>query len=96
MIVALFHQCDEECIEFSDKDHPIPGRWTIDGRKFSRCPKVGIDINVYAWTRAYSLYKNSVLPNSGGWLDQAEKFISIMLFIDAKVESHKREANGKK
>jgi len=49
----------------------------------------------YLWTRGYELYKQGVLPNSGGWLDQTDKFVSIMLFIDNKIESY-RNQNGKK
>ena len=95
-MIALFHECDEECEEYKDKDYPVPNRWVIDKYEFNRCPKSNIDQDAYTWIRAYNLYKSGVMPNAGGWLDQTDKFISIMLFIDSKIESYKRENNGKK
>lgn len=94
--MALFHDCDEDCKDYKDKDHPIPGRWKIDNYEFNRCPKSQIDPRVFLWTRAFTLYGQGILPNSGGWLDQTDKYISIMLFIGSKIDSYKRENNGKK
>ena len=45
---------------------------------------------------AYNLFRNSVLPNSGGWLDQSYKYSTIMIFMDSEVKAHQKENNGKK
>jgi hypothetical protein len=45
---------------------------------------------------SYNIYKNGILPNAGGWLDQSYKYINIMTFIDAEIMNHQREQNGKK
>ena len=41
------------------------------------------------------MYKNGFLPHVGGWLDQANKYIDMMLFIDQLVERHQAEQEVK-
>lgn len=95
-MIALFHKCDAECSKYSNTDHPIKDRWTIDEYKFSRCPKIFVDDSVYYWIRTYNLFKNGILPNDGGWLRQANKFLEVMLFIDLKINENNLKSHGKK
>ena len=44
---------------------------------------------------AYKMFKNGFLPNSGGWLQQANKFNEVMQFIDNELELHKKEQEAK-
>ena len=38
------------------------------------------------WFKAFILYKRSIMPeDSKGYLDQANKYIEIMLFIEAQI-----------
>lgn len=48
------------------------------------------------WIRAYNLFKQSILPNDGGWLSQTDKYIKLMLFMDSKVEGFKQNYGKKK
>lgn len=94
--MALFHECDEECHEYKDKDYPIPGRWTIGGNEYNRCPKTYVTDDIYLWIKAYKFYLNGILPNNYGWLNQTNKFNDMMIYIDNKVSEHKREINVRK
>lgn len=94
--MALFHECDEECQEYTDKDHPLKKRWQIGEQFFRRCPISTIDKNVYLWITAYNLFKNGILPNAGGWLDQSTKFVDVICFIDSEIMKHNKEKNGRK
>lgn len=93
----MFHECDRECEAYTDKDHPIPGRWEIEGMKFRRCPKIMIDPAVGWYITAYNFYKNGITPNGEGWQQESNKYVEAMEFIDAKIAEHQREnaPNGK-
>ena len=86
--------CDHDCKEYRDKDHPIKGRWQINEWSFDRCPLVGIEQEYVDWIIAYKMFKSGFLPNNGGWLQQTNKFIQFMTYIDSEV-SNKGEANGR-
>jgi len=36
------------------------------------------------------------MPKNAGWLDQANKFVEIMIFIENEIQKHKDEKNGRK
>lgn len=94
--MALFHECDDECQEYKDKDHPIKKRWQIGEYYFRRCPKSQINQEVYWWIKSYNLYKNGILPTNEGWLYQSSKFIDVMCFIESEITKHNKEQNGRK
>ena len=68
------------------KDSPIPGRWQIGENKFSRCPLSIIEQSSYWFIRAYSFSEKGLLPRSGGWLEQTNKFIEAMGIIAVNIE----------
>lgn len=76
---------------YQDKDYPIPNRWVIGEYSYSRCPKSQVEPDIYWWIKAYDCYKNGVLPNVGGWLDQSNKYLEIMVFINNQISQHERE-----
>lgn len=41
------------------------------------------------------MYKNGFLASNGGWLDQSNKYIEIVTFIDAEITRHNKEAEEK-
>ena len=82
----MFHECDGECGDYRDKDHPIKGRWQIDEWKFSRCPLTYVSSSVYYWIYAYKLFCKGILPTEKGWLNESNKYIEIMTFIDNEVK----------
>ena len=77
------------CTEEQKKDRgcesnsPIPDRWQIGNEKFQRCPIKFIDNNAFWCIKAYNFLEKGILPRQGGWLDQANKFIEIMDFINS-------------
>jgi hypothetical protein len=94
-MAALFHECDEECADYTDKDHPIKKRWQIGDDYYNRCPHSTVPRETWYWLKAYQFFKQGILPTSGGWLDQTNKFNEIMLFIDGQILKHKKEQNGR-
>jgi len=81
-----------------DKDYPMEGRWQIADEKYQRCPLSILDDNFLSWGKAYGMFKNGMLPNSGGWLDQSNKYIEMMLYMDCIISKNNNEKvnNGKK
>lgn len=90
----MFHECDPECSEYKDRDHPIKERWQINEHKFNRCPLSYVEASDYFWLVAYKMFKNGFLPNVGGWLNQGNKFIEAMIFIDEEVTKAKNEVKN--
>ena len=45
---------------------------------------------------ANNFYKNGIMPNNNGWIEQTNKFNEVMLFIDNKINEHQKEQNGRK
>ena len=41
-----------------------------------------MDPGIYEYLHAYGRYQKGYLPNSGGWLDQAAKFIAVIDIIE--------------
>ena len=41
------------------------------------------------------MFKNGLLPGSGGWLIQANKYVQVMAFIDSEMNKHKQNTVGK-
>jgi len=90
----LFHKCDLECKEYKFRDHPIPGRWGLGEMEFNRCPLTYVTENVTGWLIAHSMFQKGLLPNAGGWMQQSNKFIEVMFFLDAEIKRHNEQ--GKK
>jgi hypothetical protein len=91
-LISLFHDCTAECREATDYGFD---RWQIGEMKFRKCPRLELTEDVSGWLYAYRMFKNGFLPNAGGWLEQSNKFIEVMCFIEAKVAEFQREANGR-
>ncbi|GEM_PF-915575 len=68
-----------------ERDSPIPGKWQIGEYVFQRCPKKEICADVGIYIQAYNFYKNGILPNAGGWLNQTAKFIEAINLIDSEM-----------
>lgn len=41
------------------------------------------------------MFKNGFLPEQGGWINQSNKFIEIVNFIDNKINIHNKEMSDK-
>lgn len=95
----MFHVCDLECKEFTNKDHPIPGRWVLGEEEFDRCPRTYLTEDVTEWILGYRMFKNGFPPNDGGWIRWPSKYLEVMYFIDSEMAKHERqvqEKNGRK
>ena len=91
----LLHQCDHDCEEYKDKDHPIPGRWFINGEEYNRCPLVYVEDDYSFLAVAYKMFGNGFLPNNGGWTQQSNKFIQSIMFMDDLIMKYRCE-HGRK
>ena len=78
-----------------EQDSPIPGRWSIGDIVLNRCPLKSVDNRIYWYIKAYNFLEKGVLPTSGGWLDQSNKFIEAMNLITNEMEKIKRENHAK-
>ena len=72
---------DRGCFE----DSPIPGRWQINDYKFEVCPLKYIDREIYWYIKGYNFMEKGLLPGTGGWLNQPNKFMEAMVFISKEV-----------
>jgi hypothetical protein len=67
--------------------------WNIDGADFTICPK-GL-VKDEAWIGKafdwYRHYKNGMLPNKGGLLDQQQRYLTVMELIDLCINRIKAE-----
>lgn len=50
-----------------------------------------IPADTWYWVKAYQFFKNGMLPSDGGWMQQSNKFIDVMSFLDGEIEKHKKE-----
>jgi len=76
-----------------EKDSPIPDAWTVGEFTFQRCPVKELDPKTYLYLRAFNWYRRGYLPSSGGWMDQTNKFVEAVAYIEAEAERIKK-ANG--
>jgi hypothetical protein len=78
-----------------EKDSPVPDRWQLDEYRFQRCPKKEVSADIQLFIVAYNFFKQGVLPNTGGWLDQSHKYLQAVQFIDAEVSDIMKRASQK-
>jgi len=55
------------------------------GVKVDRCPVKVVPGYVFEYITAYTFYKNKMLPNDGGYMEQPVKFIESMLILEKAV-----------
>lgn len=41
------------------------------------------------------MYKNGFLPNANGWMQQSNKFIEVVEFIDLQLSNYRNELENK-
>lgn len=66
--------------------------WEVDGERFYRCPLKLVPNWVWDFTKAYTLYKNGILPHANGWLNESDRFLQGMAIIEneiVKIENEK-------
>ena len=76
------HVCEKDCKEYEGRDHPLGEKWVIAGMGFKRCPLDVVDKAALWWIKAYQMSKMGILPNGTAWLNETNKFIEIMCYID--------------
>lgn len=47
------------------------------------------------WFKAYKMFKHGFLPNKNGWLEQSNKLIEMITFIDGEITKHQKEVEEK-
>jgi len=68
--------------------------WNFNGEEFTGCPVRKLNPQIFEYLRAYMFYKNKILPNSGGWIDQPRKFIKAMEIIEVEMIRIKEKQNA--
>lgn len=65
--------------------------------KFRRCPTSTVPPETWTFIQAFSFYKNGITPNGKGWMQESNKYVQAMCFIDGKINERQREIdkNGK-
>lgn len=97
---------EHDCSKLTDSqkalygcEHETTYGWDVGKYKLKRCPVSSItDRRIYRYIQAYNRYKSGFLPNSGGWLDQAGKFNTVLDIIEseiAKIEMRKNKDREK-
>ena len=80
---------DRGCIN----DSPVPGRWKVGTEEYNKCPVKLVNISSNWLIKAYNFMEKGILPRSGGWLDQSNKFVSAMSIISSEVSNINKEVN---
>ena len=68
--------------------------WKFNDEEFNGCPVKKINPTAFEYLRGYLFYKNKILPNSGGWMDQPKKFIRAMEIIEVEMIKIKEKHNA--
>lgn len=84
----MIHECNSECKAEKDSPYVIE---TIKDWEFKHCPLKEVDSEVYLWLRAYTMFTKGFLPCVGGWLDQSNRFIDVMICIDSIIKEKEVE-----
>ena len=87
----MFHECDVECGEYKDKDHPIENRWNIDRWSFRRCPSVYVEEDTYMIMSLFNFMEKGITPNNVGCLGESNKYMQAMNYISCKIAEHKNK-----
>lgn len=58
----------------------------IEGYEINKCPMKYAGEKEFGFIKAYGHYKNGLLPNAGGWLEQPADFVEAMEIIENVVE----------
>jgi len=67
-----------------DEDSPIPGYWKFDEFETNRCPVRLVTKNSLRLIEAFLYFKQGLLPNAGGWMDQPAKLFEAFEVIEAE------------
>lgn len=70
--------------------------WYIGNKQYRRCPLKIVPKGIWEYIRAYSFYKQGILPHGRGWLNESDKFLTAMDAIEAEVGKIKIEKQKKK
>ena len=80
----FFHKCDDDCKHKHDYF-----KWEIDHWKFNECPLKILDYADMYIGICFQMFEAGYLANSGGWMDQSNKFIQAMFFIKNEIDRSK-------
>jgi hypothetical protein len=74
----------------------LPGKkaatpYIIDGEEIWKCPITFIDAEVSQVLTIWSGYKKGFLPDEGSYLDQSNRFVEYMEFLDSNQGKYERE-----
>jgi hypothetical protein len=70
--------------------HGIPDSM---GMEFTRCPVKSVTSKSSAYLESYKMWEKSLLPNSGGWLDQPAKVCQAIYLVEQWVRRFEKEEN---
>lgn len=80
------HDCDDKLKEERgcEKGGTVP--FYIEDEVFFRCPLKIITPLSWEYIKAFSFYRNRILPNHANWADESNKFLSAMTIIENQVQ----------
>ena len=70
--------------------------YVIDGEEIWKCPLTFIDSEVSQSLSIWAGYKKGFLPDDGSYLDQSNRFVEYMEFLDANQSKYEREEFDRK
>jgi hypothetical protein len=74
--LKIINGCEKDCNQ---------ERWRIREWTWTRCPLKIVTNQSVEYLNAYKLYKNGLLPMSGGWMSQAQSFIEAIGIIEMEI-----------
>jgi hypothetical protein len=74
----------------------LPGKkaatpYIIDGEEIWKCPITFVDAEVSQAMTIWSGYKKGFLPDEGSYLDQSNRFVEYMEFLDSNQSKYEQE-----
>tara|TARA_R110002020_G_scaffold402289_1_gene612486 strand:+ start:1171 stop:1446 length:276 start_codon:yes stop_codon:yes gene_type:complete len=73
--------------------------YIIDGEEVWKCPLTFVNAEVSQTMTIWAAYKKGFLPDEGAFLDQSNRFVEYMEFLDGnqgRYEQEEMERNNKK
>ena len=78
-----------------EHDSRVPKRWQVGDYVFQRCPIKEVGSDFFWYIKAYNFMEKGILPRQGGWLDQSNKFIEAMVFIQGEIQDGQKQITNR-
>ena len=62
----------------------------VNGKQIFRCPLTLITPLSFEYIKAFNFYEKNILPMSGGWAEQGQKFIQAIMILENEFNKYRK------